>query len=106
MLADDRRLLTTDQIADYLIYPQLPAPAVFFDSRHNYYGEKMGAAYLSVINGGHQWRSVMDEFHFNVVLVSPPMHRSRRCYGTCAWTGEMIQGERQLYPVRAGEKKG
>ena len=100
-LLADSRVFTTDQIADYLIFRNYPRQRVFFDSRHNYYGEKMGAAYLSVINGGHQWRSVMDEFHFNVVLVATDALLAA-LLGLRGLASD--SGRRQLYPVRAREE--
>jgi hypothetical protein len=42
---------------------------VFFDSRHNYYGEKLGNAYFSLAEGKREWRSVLDEYRFNIALV-------------------------------------
>jgi hypothetical protein len=39
-LLADGRVFTSDQIADYLIYRNYPRQRVFFDSRHNYYGDQ------------------------------------------------------------------
>jgi hypothetical protein len=63
------RVFTSDQIADYLIFRNAPRQKVFLDSRHNYYGEKIGDAYFSILEAGPRWRSLMDEYHLNVALV-------------------------------------
>lgn len=63
------RVFASDQIADYLIFRNYPRQKVFFDSRHNYYGEKIGNAYFSLNNGGREWRALLDEFHFDVALL-------------------------------------
>jgi hypothetical protein len=102
-LLADSRVFTTDQIADYLIFRNYPRQRVFFDSRHNYYGEKMGAAYLSVINGEHQWRSVMDEFHFNVVLVATDAPLAALLRDSADW--RVIQGD-DSFILFEREKKG
>ena len=44
-LLANSRPFTSDQIADYLIFRNYPRQRVFFDSRHNYYGEKIGGEY-------------------------------------------------------------
>ena len=62
------RLFTTDQIADYLIFKNYPRQRVFFDSRHNYYGDSLGDEYFAISNGNPTWRSLLEKYKFNVIL--------------------------------------
>jgi len=63
------RVFTADQIADYLIFRSYPRQRVFFDSRHNYYRDKIGNAYFSLNDGKREWKSLLDEYRFNVALL-------------------------------------
>ena len=38
------------------------------DSRHNYYGDKIGNDYITITNGGSMWRSLLDQYRIDVVL--------------------------------------
>lgn len=62
------RLFASDQIADYLLFRSYPRQKVFMDSRHNYYGEKIGNDYLTINNGGRTWRSLLEEYGLTVIL--------------------------------------
>jgi hypothetical protein len=62
------RLFASDQTADYLIFRSYPRQRVFLDSRHNYYGEKIGNDYLAINNGWPKWRSLLDDWGFTVIL--------------------------------------
>jgi hypothetical protein len=61
------RLFTSDQIADYLIFRNT-RQKVFIDSRHNYYGEKIGNDYIAIAGGGSMWRSLLDRYRIDVLL--------------------------------------
>jgi hypothetical protein len=63
------RVFAADQIADYLIFRNYPRQRVFFDSRHNYYGEKIGNDYFSLNGGKREWKSLLDQYRFNVALL-------------------------------------
>jgi hypothetical protein len=63
------RVFASDQIADYLIFRNYPRQRVFFDSRHNYYGDKIGNAYFSLNDGKREWKSLLDQYRFNVALL-------------------------------------
>jgi hypothetical protein len=62
------RVFASDQIANYLIFRNYPRQRVFIDSRHNYYGDKIGNDYLAINNGGPKWRSLLDQYGFNLIL--------------------------------------
>jgi hypothetical protein len=66
-LLSNGRLFTSDQIADYLVFRSL-GQKVFIDSRHNYYGDKIGNDYITIAAGGSMWRSLLDEYRIDVLL--------------------------------------
>jgi hypothetical protein len=66
-LLSSGRLFASDQIADYLIFRN-PRQKVFIDSRHNYYGDKIGNDYVTIAAGGSKWRSLLDQYRINVLL--------------------------------------
>jgi hypothetical protein len=66
-LLSSGRLFASDQIADYLIFRNA-GQKVFFDSRHNYYGDKIGNDYVTIAGGGSKWRSLIDQYGINVLL--------------------------------------
>jgi hypothetical protein len=62
------RLFTTDQWADYLIY-RYPEQKVFIDGRSDFYGPEIGNQYLRLMDGGWDWRNVMEKNKFDVALL-------------------------------------
>jgi hypothetical protein len=64
----NRRVFTSDQIGDYLIFRNYPKQKVFFDSRHNYYGEKTGDEYLALTQGRPEWKTLLDKYAFEMIL--------------------------------------
>ena len=61
------RLFASDQIADYLIFRN-SRQKVFIDSRHNYYGDKLGDDYIAIADGGAKWHSLLDSYRIDIVL--------------------------------------
>ena len=61
------RLFASDQIADYLVFLD-SRQRVFIDSRHNYYGDKIGNDYITIAAGGCMWRDLLDQYRINLVL--------------------------------------
>jgi hypothetical protein len=68
-------IYTSDKWAGYLIYRNYPRQRVFFDDRHQYYGEVLIRDYLKLGGGNYQWRELLDQYRFNLVLceVSSPL---------------------------------
>ncbi len=62
------RVFTTDQWGDYLIYKN-PDQKVFVDGRSDFYGPEVGNEFLAVVNGMPTWRTVMDKYGFDLVLM-------------------------------------
>jgi hypothetical protein len=67
-LLSNSRLFATDQWNDYLVYRNYPRQRVFFDSRHNYYGEQLFGDYLAVLNAGPRAASILDRERVNAIL--------------------------------------
>jgi hypothetical protein len=67
-LLANSRVFTSDQIADYLIFRNYPRQRVFIDSRHNYYGDKIGDDYIAISEAGPKWSSLLDKYRFNLIL--------------------------------------
>jgi len=66
---EGKRVLTTDEWGDYLAYRFYPRQRVFFDGRSDFYGEKLGRAYLSLMQGGVVANEQVERFQFDTVLV-------------------------------------
>ena len=62
------RVLTTDQWGDYLIYVN-PSQKVFVDGRSDFYGPETGNEYIRLVNGGPDWREILNKYGFNLVLL-------------------------------------
>ena len=66
---EGKRVLTTDEWGDYLAYRFYPKQRVFFDGRSDFYGEKMGRDYLSLMQGGPAAEAQVERYQFDTVLV-------------------------------------
>ena len=64
-----RRIFTTDEWGDYLIYRLSPETRVFIDGRTDFYGADFMARYRSVVNLGNGWQAGLDEFAVDTVLL-------------------------------------
>jgi hypothetical protein len=65
------RVFTTDQWGDYLLWTGYPRQRVFIDGRSDFYGDKVGADYLTILEGHAGWRETMERYRVNMVLVPP-----------------------------------
>ena len=68
-LLESRRVLTSDQWGDYLIYQSYPRQRVFVDGRSDFYGEGVGREYLKLMTGQEGWEKVASKYRFEVALV-------------------------------------
>jgi hypothetical protein len=66
---EGKRVLTTDEWGDYLSYRFFPVQRVFFDGRSDFYGEKLGRVYLSLMQGGALAEEQVEQYQFDTVLV-------------------------------------
>ncbi len=64
-----KRIFTSDQWGDYLIYRYYPRLKVFIDGRSDFYGPELGRDYLRAMNAHHQWEQIFDRHGFEVALL-------------------------------------
>lgn len=63
------RLFTTDQWGDYVLYKLWPRQKVFIDGRSDFYGAALGNEYISLMNADFKWKSIVDKYAFDVMLL-------------------------------------
>jgi len=64
----NKRLLTSDQWGDYLIYLN-PQQKVYVDGRSDFYGAEIGNQYLQLTGGQWNWEQIMQKNGFTSVLL-------------------------------------
>jgi hypothetical protein len=64
-----RRIFTSDQWADYLIYRYYPKVRVFLDGRSDFYGPDLGQQYLRASNSHHEWERIFERHRFDLALL-------------------------------------
>jgi hypothetical protein len=62
-------LFSSDTWGAYLIYSLYPATEVYFDDRHDFYGEAFVKEYGKAISGSRQWREPLDRYQVKWVLL-------------------------------------
>jgi hypothetical protein len=65
------RIFTYDQWGDYLIYRYWPNSKVFMDGRSDFYGHEFVESYLHLLNADHRWRSQLNEYAIDSVVLKP-----------------------------------
>ena len=63
------RLFSTDHWGDYIVYRYYPEMLVFVDGRSDFFGQKIGEDYLSVLDAEPNWRDIVARWRFNAMLV-------------------------------------
>ena len=64
-----RRILTSDQWGDYLIYRLYPNQRVFVDGRSDFYGPVIGRDYLVLLNAAPGWDRIVEQYRFDLALL-------------------------------------
>jgi len=64
-----RRLLSTDQWGDYLVYRFHPEFKVFIDGRSDFYDPTIRDEYLVLMNGKWGWQRILDKHGFEAALL-------------------------------------
>jgi hypothetical protein len=62
-------LFSSDTWSAYLIYRLYPGTKVYFDDRHDFYGEAFIKEYGKAILGSRQWREPLDRYQVKWVLM-------------------------------------
>jgi hypothetical protein len=63
-------LFNQDVWSGYLIYKLYPGTKLYFDDRHDFYGEAFIKEYLKAMNGTYQWREPLDKYQVKWVLIA------------------------------------
>ena len=63
-------LFNPDDWSGYLIYKLYPGTKLYFDDRHDFYGEAFIKDYLKAANGAWQWREPLDKYQVKWVLIA------------------------------------
>ncbi len=64
-----KRVFTTDQWGDYLIYRFWPRQKAFVDGRSDYYGPAVGDEYIALMHGRRGWEKLFEKYGFESALV-------------------------------------
>src|SRR5262249_12804471 len=67
-----KKVLTTDQWGDYLIFLN-PGQKVYVDGRSDFYGPEVGNEYMRLLNGGWDWDKTLDKYGFETTLLPVEM---------------------------------
>lgn len=70
-LLSSRRVFTSDQWSDYLIYRLYPRQRVLFDGRSDLYGETYCRQMVAIQNGAWNWARLLDFHRVEAVLAQP-----------------------------------
>ncbi len=62
-------LFSSDTWSGYLIYKLYPGTKVYFDDRHDFYGEAFIKEYAKAVLGTRQWREPLDRYQVKWVLM-------------------------------------
>ena len=62
-------LFSTDSWSGYLIYKLYPQTRVYFDDRHDFYGDAYIQEYAKALLGTRQWREPLDRYQVKWVLM-------------------------------------
>ncbi len=80
------RVLAPDQWGDYLIFRGYPEQKVFIDGRSDFYGKGLGEEYIAMVQGQYRWRSLLDKYHFELVLAPVDWPLVSLLKGQADWT--------------------
>ena len=96
-----RRVFTTDQWADYLIYSFYPGQRVFIDGRSDFYGENLGKEYLALMQGTPRSRAILDKYAFQLVLVPAEWPLAQSLRSNSAWSVLEDDGKAVLFRLHS-----
>ena len=66
-----KRVFTTDQWADYLLYRLYPKQRVFFDGRSDFYGNDFVKVNQRIASAEHDWKALLQRYEISLVVVKP-----------------------------------
>ena len=66
---DGRRVLSSDEWGDYLLYRFPVTQRVFFDGRSDFFGPEIGKDYIALMNAAPEWAAILDKYQFESALL-------------------------------------
>ncbi|MCC7174693.1 MAG: hypothetical protein IT159_05815 [Bryobacterales bacterium] len=99
---EGRRVFTTDQWGDYLIYRHWPRLKVFIDGRSDFYGPGLGGEYLRLVEGRPGWDRLLDKHGLGLVLVPGHWPLASLLEGHPGWRRIASDERAALYARAAG----
>jgi hypothetical protein len=85
-------LFSSDTWGAYLIYRLYPGTKVYFDDRHDFYGEAFVKEYGKAIVGSRQWREPLDRYQVKWVLMPVDSPLSSLLRESHDWRAEYDDG--------------
>jgi hypothetical protein len=85
-------LFSSDTWGAYLIYRLYPGTEVYFDDRHDFYGEAFVKEYGQAILGSRQWREALDRYQVKWVLMPVDSPLSSLLRESHDWRAEYDDG--------------
>jgi hypothetical protein len=85
-------LFSSDTWGAYLIYRLYPGTQVYFDDRHDFYGEAFVKEYGKAILGSRQWREPLDRYQVKWVLMPVDSALSSLLRESGDWRAEYDDG--------------
>ena len=65
----DKRILSTDQWGDYLIYRLYPQVQVFIDGRSDFYDPTIRDEYVNLLGAHWTWETILSKYEFDGALI-------------------------------------
>jgi hypothetical protein len=100
-----RRVFTSDQWGDYLIYAGWPRQRVFIDGRSDFYEASLGGEYVRLVEGRPGWQSLFQKYDFDAALLPREWPLAELLSGDPAWRRTRADRLAVLYQ-RAGQESG
>jgi hypothetical protein len=85
-------LFNSDGGSGYLIYRLYPGTKVFFDDRHDFYGQAFIQEYLRTANAGWQWQETLDKYQVKWVLIAADSPLAGVLKQSSGWRAEYDDG--------------
>jgi hypothetical protein len=85
-------LFSTDAWSGYLIYKLYPQTRVYFDDRHDFYGDAFIQEYAKALLGSRQWREPLDRYQVKWVLMPTDSPLSSLLRESQAWRIDFDDG--------------
>jgi hypothetical protein len=97
VLLESARVFTTDQWGDDLIYLYLGRQRVFVDGRSDFYRPEVMQDYVSMMNGGSNWKDLLDRYQIDAALTPAGSPLSSLLAQDKSWTRRDRDADADLF---------